>query len=311
MLNYLFCLDKNYNKQLLISLNSLNFYSKSKFNVYIIHKDPASLDDLMKRFNIKFDKIVKFNTYQFDDSNFNFPNLENNHISEATYYRFFIDDFIEENIEQLIYLDCDILCLNEPDDLLIEVSESLKKSNNVIAASVEYTNTVHTSELFNRLELESNTYFNAGVMVINFKAWKENNLKQKLLSAMDKIYDKVNFWDQDILNFVFDGKYLEISRNFNFSTQLNSNVKNIDLRSVIFLHYSGSNKPWNIIGASKSLSKEFHKNYFLLFGDRYFLITNYRKQGLIDLLKIIFSLRITQLDSPFSFIIEAIKSLKK
>ena len=231
MLNYLFCLDKNYNKQLLISLNSLNFYSKSKFNVYIIHKDPASLDDLMKRFNIKFDKIDKFNTYQFDDSNFNFPNLENNHISEATYYRFFIDDFIEENIEQLIYLDCDILCLNEPDDLLIEVSESLKKSNNVIAASVEYTNTVHTSELFNRLELESNTYFNAGVMVIDFKAWKENNLKQKLLSAMDKIYDKVNFWDQDILNFVFDGKYLEISRNFNFSTQLNSNVKNIDLRS--------------------------------------------------------------------------------
>ncbi|GIR19822.1 hypothetical protein CM15mP35_00830 [bacterium] len=113
--------------------------------------------------------------------------------------------------------------------------ESLKKSNNVIAASVEYTNTVHTSELFNRLELESNTYFNAGVMVIDFKAWKENNLKQKLLSAMDKIYDKVNFWDQDILNFVFDGKYLEISRNFNFSTQLNSNVKNIDLRSVIFL----------------------------------------------------------------------------
>ena len=58
MLNYLFCLDKNYNKQLLISLNSLNFYSKSKFNVYIIHKDPASLDDLMKRFNIKFDKIA-------------------------------------------------------------------------------------------------------------------------------------------------------------------------------------------------------------------------------------------------------------
>ena len=63
--------------------------------------------------------------------------------------------------------------MNEPDDLLIEVSESLKQTNNVIAASVEYTNTVHTSELFNRLELKSNTYFNAGVMVIDFKAWKE------------------------------------------------------------------------------------------------------------------------------------------
>ena len=186
MLNYLFCLDKNYNKQLLISLNSLNFYSKTKFNVHIIHKDPTSLDRLITRSNIKFDKIAKFKTYQFEDLNFNFPNLENNHISEATYYRFFIDEYIEDNIDQLIYLDCDILCLNEPDDLLIEVSESLKQTNNIIAASVEYVNTVHTSELFNRLELKSNTYFNAG-MVIDFKAWKENNIKQKLLSAMEKI----------------------------------------------------------------------------------------------------------------------------
>ena len=75
MLNYLFCLDKNYNKQLLISLNSLNSYSKSKFNVHIIHKDPTSLDRLISRSNIKFDKIAKFKTYQFDDLNFNFPNL--------------------------------------------------------------------------------------------------------------------------------------------------------------------------------------------------------------------------------------------
>tara|TARA_Y100000816_G_scaffold284853_1_gene263729 strand:- start:2860 stop:3795 length:936 start_codon:yes stop_codon:yes gene_type:complete len=311
MLNYLFCLDKNYNKQLLISLNSLNFYSKTKFNVHIIHKDPTSLDRLITRSNIKFDKIAKFKTYQFEDLNFNFPNLENNHISEATYYRFFIDEYIEDNIDQLIYLDCDILCLNEPDDLLIEVSESLKQTNNVIAASVEYVNTVHTSELFNRLELKSNTYFNAGVMVIDFKAWKENNIKQKLLSAMEKIYDKVNFWDQDILNFVFDGSFLEISRNFNFSTQLNKNSNNIDLRSVIFLHYAGSNKPWTIIGATENISSEFHKNYFLLFGDRYYLITNYRKRGLADLFKTIFSLRILQLDSPLSFIVESIKSLRK
>ena len=52
MLNYLFCLDENYNKQLLTSLNSLNEFSQSKFNVFIIHKDPNTLESLIKEYNI-------------------------------------------------------------------------------------------------------------------------------------------------------------------------------------------------------------------------------------------------------------------
>ena len=311
MLNYLFCLDQNYNKQLLTSLNSINTHSKTKFNVFIIHNEPSSLLDLINEYNIIFDKVNNLQVFKYSQNGYVFPNLENNHISEATYYRFFIEDYIKEDLDCLIYLDCDILCLNNPEYILKETIKKLENSSFAIAASTEYVYTSETSELFNRLNLSSNNYFNAGVIVINYRLWKSQGLKQKLLNAMDEIYEKVNFWDQDILNYVLDGNYLSISNNLNFSVPVSKESSNIDLRSVIFLHFAGSNKPWSIEGILQSISSEFHKNYFSLFSSPYFVVINYRKKALFDLIKNLINLKILKLQKPFKFIIEVFKALKK
>ena len=82
MLNYLFCLDQNYNKQLLISLNSINTHSETKFNVFIIHNEPSSLFDLINEHNITFDKVNNLQVFKYSQNSYVFPNLENNHISE-------------------------------------------------------------------------------------------------------------------------------------------------------------------------------------------------------------------------------------
>lgn len=311
MLNYLFCLDENYNKQLLTSLNSLNEFSQSKFNVFIIHKDPNTLESLIKEYNIEFKNIDNLKIYKFNSNNYLFPNLENNHISEATYYRFFIEDYVKEDVESLIYLDCDILCLANPDLILNETISNLLNSNYTIGASVEYLNTEHTKELFERLNLSSNFYFNAGVMIINFKLWIKNDIKNQLLSAMAEIYEKVNFWDQDILNYVFDGKFLLMSNSLNQTTQLVKNRAKNNLRSTIFLHFAGSKKPWNIEGALIKASDHFHRNYNNIFNEKYFLVNNYRKRGLLDLFKAILSLDIFKLKNPYEFFLLAIKSFKK
>lgn len=310
MLNYLFCLDKNYNKQLLTSLHSLNLNSSSKFNVYIIHNEPASLNDVIKKNQIKFDKIDKFQVFEYSSSNYVFPNLENNHISEATYYRFFIEDYIKEDVEYLIYLDCDILCLNNPNDVLTETIRKLENSNSIIAASTEYIHTPETSELFNRLDLSGSSYFNAGVIIINYKMWKSENIKQKLLNTMEQLHEKVNFWDQDILNHVFDGSYLTISNNLNFLAPVIRESNSSDLRSVIFLHFAGSTKPWSIQGTLQNISKEFHHNYSSIFPSRYLIITNYKKKVLLDLIKNVVNLKIFKLESPIDFIKQVLKSLK-
>ena len=310
MLNYLFCLDQNYNKQLLTTLNSLNVNSTSKFNVYIIHDDPESLYGVIEKNNIRFDKINKFQVYKYTSNHYAFPNLENNHISEATYYRFFIEDYIKEDVDYLIYLDCDILCLNDPSDILKETIRRLKMSNYMIAASTEYIHTEDTSELFNRLDLSSTRYFNAGVVVINYQVWKSENLKQKLLSTMEQIHEKVNFWDQDILNHVFDGNYLTISNNLNFFAPVFKENINSSLRSVIFLHFAGSTKPWSIQGALLSASSIFHSNYSFIFPNNYLIVTNYKKRAIFDLIKNLLNLKILKLESPIDFIKQTLRSLK-
>lgn len=311
MLNYLFCLDKNYNKQLLTSINSINTHSKTKFNVFIIHNEPSSLLDLIDEYKITFDKINNFQVFEYISDSHVFPNLEGSHLSEATYYRFFIEDYIKEDVDFLIYLDCDILCVNNPEYILVETIEKLKKSSFTIAASTEYINTSETFELFNRLNLKNNDYFNAGVILINYSLWKSQGLKHKLLNAMEEIYEKINFWDQDVLNFVFDGNFLSITNNLNFSAVISKKSNSIDLRSVIFLHYSGSDKPWSIEGILQNISSEYHKNYSNLFSSPYFIVINYKKKALFDLIKNLVNLKILKLESPFKFILEVLRSLKK
>ena len=310
MLNYLFCLDQNYNKQLLTSLNSINSNSNSNFNVYIIHKDPSSLHDIIKKNNIKFDKVNKFEVFKYISNSYTFPNLENKHISEATYYRFFIEDYIDEDINYLIYLDCDILCMNNPTDILTETISKLEKSTYIIAATTEYFHTNDTSELFNRLDLTSNSYFNAGLLVINYQKWKSENLKQKLLNSMMQIYEKVNFWDQDILNCVFDGKYLTISNYLNFLAPVSKYSDTNNLRSVVFLHFAGSTKPWSVQGAIQNISKTFHKNYSNIFPNSYLIVTKYKKKALLDLMINLINLKILKLENPKDFIKQVFKSLK-
>ena len=51
--------------------------------------------------------------------------------------------------------------------------------------------------------MQSNNYFNAGVMIINYKQWIDKNWKSVTYEI--KINKKtLNFWDQDILNMFFD-----------------------------------------------------------------------------------------------------------
>ena len=114
MLNFLYCLDSNYNQQFLTSFRSVLDNLDEKANFFVIHKNPATLNQLIANVNFEHSNINELKIYKFKEEIKEFPNLENNHISEATYYRFFLDNYINKNIENIIYLDCDIICLNNP-----------------------------------------------------------------------------------------------------------------------------------------------------------------------------------------------------
>ena len=303
MINYLFCLDENYNTQFLTTLFSLNKNSTKKFNVYVIHENPTDLKNEYSLYSKKFDLVNNIEFSQIKDINMNFPNLKNNHISKATYFRFFIEDYLSNDIKNLIYLDCDIICVQNPEQILNSYINKLNNSNLIIASSVEYLKNNETIELFDRLKLKSDSYFNAGVMVINYDKWRHENLKNKLLDLMNEIANDINFWDQDVLNKYFDGQYLEMTHflNFNLNNE-QSYIENKVNRNVVFVHYSGSSKPWTVEGVNIFSHNYFQYYYHKYSENFYFLTTKYRLGSLKNFFKIIFSFKIFNISYPFKFI---------
>ena len=91
MINFLLIGDKNYNLQLVNSINSLvnNFnLLDENSTIYVIHKNPESFKKYLKFNKIE---IVKFEN-KFKVLN----NVKNSHLSEVTYYRLYIDKLINQ-----------------------------------------------------------------------------------------------------------------------------------------------------------------------------------------------------------------------
>ena len=76
--------------------------------------------------------------------------------------------------------------------------------------------------------MSNNEYFNAGVMLINFKNWLEKGINKKLVNLIDDLSQDIQFWDQDILNSYFDGKYLKLPKSYNYVVNLFTTVTKKD-----------------------------------------------------------------------------------
>lgn len=316
MINFLYCFDENYNLQALISLNSLLNNINEEINVIFLHKDPKSiknnkfLADIQNHKYLKEIEIIKFNK-----ENISFPNLEKSHVSEATYYRLFISEHIGD-YDNLVYLDPDILCLNNPIPDIKEKISLLEKSNFTVAAYTETNKNLKNEEEFSRLKVTGLELFNAGFLIIDFKDWRNKGLGDKLVNRLSEIFNEIVYWDQDVMNSFFNSNYLKLDKKFNYMLSYEvlemSDIKLKELEdNALFIHYSGKFKPWTVKGTLNKSSIPYHDSYFQLTGNYYHIQNNWKPQALKDLIFSFKSLRIFNLKRPIFFIIYILKFLLK
>ena len=127
---------------------------------------------------------------------------------------------------------------------------------------------------------------------------------------MNYLGGKIKYWDQDILNVVFDGKYLEMNQYLNFSLSTDKyNLPPLEqlTEKILFLHFSGNLKPWSIKGVFNKFSNFYQDNFRKLNSGDFHLITNWRRGSFFDLVKGIFTLKIIYVKKPFKFIYYSIK----
>lgn len=162
-------------------------------------------------------------------------NLKDRHI--PTCLRIFVPEILTE-IDKLIYLDSDIIC-HLPLLPLLDISFE----NNIILAAKDEEESQQTQcPLF---DIHHGEYFNAGVMIIDTKAWNSNQITQKSMDLLDNRRKEFRLLDQDALNIALKNKTKIISNHYNKIVSINEHeiIPKINENDVL-IHFAGPKKPW-------------------------------------------------------------------
>ena len=310
MNNFLYCFDNNYNIPAACSIYSLLENSIDEINIYILHKNQNNSDFFPKKI-VNHPKLKKIKVIKVDLSQIHFPNIFGSHVSEATYYRLFLQDYVTDEIKYITYLDCDVFCIKNPNLLINKTITKMEKSGKIIASNEEPGLFTYGK---NTLNIKPNKYFNAGVMVINLELWKLNKLKDEFLKLINQQNEKLLFWDQDVLNLYFNGNYeiLPDALNTKVDMEVDNNANTFsedEMQNLSFLHYSGKFKPWSVRGAINDNSEFFQNIYRQLYNKKYYLNISYKVNAINDLVTAIFNGTLVKSRFPFRLIWYTITSL--
>ena len=185
------------------------------------------------------------------------------HINHMTFARYFIPDFVTE--DKVLYLDSDLIVTGDLTDLF-----ELDLGENYLGAA--------------RSCFGAGVGFNAGVMLINNKKWRSENIRQKLIELTEKEHENVGEGDQSILNILFQNSYCQLDDTYNFQIGFDAGaaekkhafIFEISLTpSPKILHFISPDKPWKQFSVGR-LREEWWKYSFMEWS---YIVSSWKEKG--------------------------------
>lgn len=172
-------------------------------------------------------------------------------ISSLTFVRLLVPNLLPPDVEKAIYLDCDVAVLDD-----IGALWDLDISNWALMAAQDLIGWVNdpSAGIANYRELGipgNRKYFNAGVLLLNLRKWRAENIPERLLKYLRDYKDVIRASDQEALNAVLGASWCELDYRWNW--QIIARIYRIGThkmgwtpsetrRSII--HFHSSEKPW-------------------------------------------------------------------
>lgn len=247
-INIVLAPDNNYARHCGVVMASAiaNAKENSRLNFYILdgglsEENKAALRRIEagKPYNVEFPRI---NEGDFDG----FPSMK--YITVSTWYRFKISTLIPDTVDRILYLDCDTI-VNQPLDELFE----MPMGSFLLAGAVDNLWRRYSKVLGMPPDYH---YFNAGVLVMNLKAWREERMEEKLFKFLADSPENIKLMDQSVLNLFMGArtKGLHVKWNFQYGTPFLEDTcyHMADCRrqyleaffNPAIIHYMGEYKPW-------------------------------------------------------------------
>ena len=232
--------DRNYTTQLETTIKSILYHNRD-VKIYILNQDiipdwfrkPRKIARMLgsEIIDVKLPEQTVFQNWK-----------KQAHISSIAYARYFIPDYIQE--DTVLYLDCDLLINDKLDNLFEQDIEEC-----YIAA----------------IRDANGQGFNTGVLLINNKKWRQEELKERLIEQSiitTKEVEEGRFehfnGDQTIFNQVLQDDWLELDRAYNLQVGhdvvalYNNWQEHLAFNDKpVVIHFTTYRKPWTTLIANR------------------------------------------------------------
>ena len=247
-MNLLFAVDDNYVDQLLTTLYSVYDNSRqTQLDIYILQSQPLTQNDRITAFCQRIGATyhpVLIAADAFDDA----PTTDR--YPKTIYYRLLAHEYLPQDLDKILYMDADILCLNPIQDLYdMDLGDKLY-------AAASHVSDDNVLDLVNKLRLqnfEMESYFNTGTLLMNLAAIRQTVKRQDIMDYIAANASALILPDQDVLNGLYGHYTLEVPDeiyNYDARYSLLYQARNRDwdldwvVANTVFLHFCGRAKPW-------------------------------------------------------------------
>ena len=249
MVNVAFCIDDNFAPYLAVSIASLIENTSSYVAIHVIGN---LSDEVKKALSMHVKDKAELNFVAFDERFTQGELSERYHgrLNGITFIRYALAEILP-HLNKVIYLDADILVTGD-----IKTLWDQSIGDNLVGVVEDHS--LMSQNRPEKIGLTQGTYFNAGVMLIDLAAWRENDTFQQLT----RVHGSRRQWeynDQDVLNKALDGKAFYLDAKFNAQTYT---LAHSDVTAPIVVHFTGQEKPWHL-----SSAHPYTEQYRALFDD--------------------------------------------
>lgn len=250
--------NRNFIIPMKVMLKSLAVNTRKNVEIFVLNKEWKGDDkiDFIETFSNNKNISIKFLDMESYECLNHFKTTKN--IPIESYFRLFLPEVLPDNVEQIIYLDGDIIVEGDIEELWnIPIGEHALMAVSEMFYEAHYVSSPLALHTFKKLNIpEKSKYFNAGVLKINIKKWKENNIAKRIIDYLIENKDEVLWHDQDGLNAVLWNDWGELPSEWNVMTALfrEEDFARIDMsketacyimKNPKIIHYTNSKeKPW-------------------------------------------------------------------
>lgn len=241
--------DDNYAQHMGVSIISLLENNKhfNNIKIYVIANNITNyskekLNEVSNKYNRDI-IFIDFNNYK----NKLKLNMKWN-ISLSSYARLFVSSILPSDINKVLYFDCDTVIVDKIDELW-----------NVNTEDYYVCGVADTVSSATKLDVGINkneSYINAGMLLINLKKWREDDIEDKFIEFIKKHNGSVTHHDQGVINGVLHLKSKVLEPKFNLMT-----VYYTMKREHIIFYYGIDNEFYSEQEINESLKKPVYIHY--------------------------------------------------